>query len=105
MAGMSKSQQHQQKANEARRKAYRSNDQRAFNKALSLKRHLRRFPWDAGAIEALKRIAVGTLKRAGINTIPSPAASPVQLRARDGLTLTKVQRAKASRAGDLLAAA
>jgi hypothetical protein len=72
--------------------AYRLRGQREINKARKLARHLRRFPWDRCALDALQALSPLVLKKAGV-TVPELKQSPAERRRILGTTLTALKRA------------
>lgn len=69
--------------------AYKSRQQRERNKALKLARHIRRYPWDQAARDALSKLPQSFQK--GLD-LPAIKKSPATLRKEVGITLTKLRQ-------------
>lgn len=88
MAGKLKKKSRKHDRNRKWCEAYRNSGTREINKAKKLARHMRRFPWDAKALNCLKGLSALTLKRAGV-TVPELRPSPKDVR---DMTLTAMKR-------------
>ena len=87
-SGTSKANQRQHKAHEKFYKSYQNDQRFEKNQMKKLEKHLKNYPEDRTAVAAFNALPATVRK----STTKSVAESPVQKRAKMGVTLTQVKK-------------